>query len=70
SDQTPCNNLAQEKAGLDLPLKSPEGFAKTIELVAEMNDIDFKKHSEAALALAEKYASDEKILADNRKLFI
>ncbi len=69
SDQTPWKNLADENAGWDLPLKSPDGFAKTIEMIAEMNDVDFQKHSEAALALAKKYASDATLLEDNRSLF-
>jgi glycosyltransferase involved in cell wall biosynthesis len=69
SDQTPWKNLANENAGWDLPLKSIEGFVKTIERIAGMNDIEFKKYSEAAVELSGKYSSDEKLLEDNRKLF-
>lgn len=69
SDQTPWRNLAQENAGWDLPLKSVDGFVTAIEKVAGMNDADFKKHSEAALALAKQYSSDAKLIDDNRKLF-
>lgn len=70
SDQTPWKNLAQENAGWDLPLKSVDGFVQTIANVAGMSDMEFKKYSEAALALAGKYASDEKLIEDNRKLFL
>ncbi len=70
SDQTPWKNLANENAGWDLPLKSVDGFVQTIERIAAMNDVDFKKHSDAALALSTQYASDEKLLEDNRKLFL
>jgi glycosyltransferase involved in cell wall biosynthesis len=70
SDQTPWKNLVQENAGWDLPLKSVDGFVKAIENVAGMSDVEFKKYSEAALALAGKYASDEKLIEDNRKLFL
>jgi hypothetical protein len=70
SDQTPWKNLAQENAGWDLPLKSVDGFANRIEEVAAMSDADFKKYSGAALAVAEKYASDEQLLTANRKLFL
>jgi glycosyltransferase involved in cell wall biosynthesis len=70
SDQTPWKNLAQQNAGWDLPLKSMDEFVKTIEKIAAMNDTEFKKYSESALALAGKYASDEKLLEDNRKLFL
>lgn len=69
SDQTPWKNLANENAGWDLPLKSVDGFVKTIEQIAGMSDIDFKKYSESSLSLATKYSSDEKLLGDNRKIF-
>jgi glycosyltransferase involved in cell wall biosynthesis len=69
SDQTPWKNLAQENAGWDLPLKV-DGFVQTIESIAGMSDIDFRKYSEAALALAGKYASDEQLISNNRKLFL
>ncbi|CAN5844918.1 hypothetical protein BH11BAC7_BH11BAC7_30670 [soil metagenome] len=70
SDQTPWKNLAKENAGWDLPLKSMNGFVQIIETLAKISDMDFRKYSEAVLALAGKYSSDEKLLGDNRKLFL
>jgi len=70
SDQTPWRNLEKENAGWDLPLQSQEVFVKTIEKVAGMNEAEFSKWSEGAKVLGEKYASDEKLVGENKKLFL
>ncbi len=70
SDQTPWKNLEVTNAGWGLPLNSKEKFAANIEMIAGLSQDDFKKHTEAALQLAAGYASDKKLLDENRKLFL
>ena len=69
SDQTPWKDLAASNAGWDLPLRSKETFARKLEELCGMDEEAFKKWRDGALALAGKYAGDEKTISDNRDLF-
>ncbi len=69
SDQTPWKNLAQHKAGWDLPLSGPEASASIIDRVAAMNNEELMEWKRGALEFARKYVEDEKLIAVNRNLF-
>ncbi|MCX6312799.1 MAG: glycosyltransferase family 4 protein [Bacteroidetes bacterium] len=69
SDQTPWKNLVKENAGWDLPLQSQDAFVKFIESISGMNESEFRIWSEGAIRFSKQYASNEKLIVDNRKLF-
>ena len=70
SDQTPWNNLESLKVGWDLPLESQEKFVKTIEGLVNLQIEEFKKLSENAIRFSEEYATSEKLIEENKKLFV
>ena len=70
SDQTPWNNLESLKVGWDLPLESQEQFVKTIEGMVNLQIEEFKKLSENAIRFSEDYATSEKLIEENKKLFL
>ena len=70
SDQTPWNNLESLKVGWDLPLESQEQFVKTIEGMVNLQIEEFKKLSENAIRFSEDYATSEKLIEENKKLFV
>ena len=70
SDQTPWKNLEKENAGWDLPLESQEQFVKTIEGMVNLQIEEFKKLSENAIRFSEDYATSEKLIEENKKLFV
>ena len=70
SDQTPWNNLESLKVGWDLPLESQEKFVKIIEGMVNLQIEEFKKLSENAIRFSEEYATSEKLIEENKKLFV
>ena len=70
SDQTPWKNLESLKVGWDLPLESQEKFVKTIEGMVNLQIEEFKKLSENAIRFSEEYATSEKLIEENKKLFV
>jgi glycosyltransferase involved in cell wall biosynthesis len=70
SDQTLWRNLQAKKAGWDFSLKSQETFANKIDELAKLDATEFKQWSDGALEFAKEYSSNEKLLGDNRKLFL
>jgi len=70
SDQTPWKNLEYLKVGWDLPLESQEQFVKTIEGMVNLQIEEFKKLSENAIRFSEDYATSEKLIEENKKLFV
>lgn len=70
SDQTPWKNLAQQKAGWDLPLSDPKAFAAIIDKIAAMNESELIEWKRGAMELAKKYSNDERLIALNRNLFV
>ena len=70
SDQTPWNNLESLKVGWDLPLESQEQFVKIIEGMVNLQIEEFKKLSENAIRFSEEYATSEKLIEENKKLFV
>lgn len=70
SDQTPWNNLESLKVGWDLPLESQEKFVKIIEGMVNLQIEEFKKLSENAIRFSEDYATSEKLIEENKKLFV
>lgn len=69
SDQTPWKNLAQHKAGWELPLSDPKAFAATIDKVAAMDENELMEWRRGAREFAMKYSNDEKLLGLSRALF-
>jgi glycosyltransferase involved in cell wall biosynthesis len=69
SDQTPWKNLADKNAGWEFPLRSKEKFVQKLEELTGMEENEFRKWREGAFAVAKKYAGDEKVIEENRKLF-
>lgn len=70
SDQTPWKNLESLKVGWDLPLESQEQFVKTIEGMVNLQIEDFVRLSENAIRFSEDYATSEKLIKENKKLFV
>lgn len=69
SDQTPWRNLAEHKAGWDLPLDDPKGFAYIIDKVAAMDETELAEWRRGAKEFAARYSNDEKLIGLNRNLF-
>jgi glycosyltransferase involved in cell wall biosynthesis len=69
SDQTPWRNLAEHKAGWDLPLEDPKAFAYIIDKVAAMDESELAEWRRGAKEFAARYSNDEKLIALNRNLF-
>lgn len=69
SDKTPWRNLAEQKAGWDLPLDDLAKFAKQIDEVAAMAPAAYSIWSEGALKFAGKYTGDQQLLMQSRNLF-
>jgi len=70
SDQTPWKNLEYLKVGWDLPLESQEQFVKTIEGMVNLQIEEFVKLSENAIRFSKDYATSEKLIEENKKLFV
>ncbi len=70
SDQTPWKNLESLKVGWDLPLESQEKFVKIIEGMVNLQIEEFVKLSENAIRFSEDYATSEKLIEENKKLFV
>lgn len=69
SGQTPWKNLAEYKAGWDLPLDDPKAFAFIIDKVAAMDESELAEWRKGAKEFAARYSNDEKLLGLNRALF-
>ncbi|HET6992814.1 MAG TPA: glycosyltransferase, partial [Bacteroidia bacterium] len=70
SDQTPWKSLEAKSAGWDFPLKSQETFANKIEAISKLGESDYRVWSEGAINFSKQYSSNEKLIGDNRKLFL
>ncbi len=69
SDQTPWKNLAEHKAGWDLPLDDPKAFAAIIDKVAAMEEAELAEWRRGAKEFAARYSNDDKLVSLNRNLF-
>lgn len=69
SNQTPWRNLAEKRAGWDLPLDDIEAFRRAIEEVVVMDSFQFKAFSESAAAFARNRPREGKALEQNRRMF-
>ncbi len=69
SDQTPWRNLTKDKAGWDLALSDPKGFAAIIDKVAAMDESELAEWRRGAKEFASRYSNDEKLVELNRNLF-
>lgn len=69
SDQTPWKNLAEHKAGWDVPLDDAKAFAEIIDRVAAMEETELAEWRRGAKEFALRYSSDEKLVSLSRSLF-
>lgn len=69
SDNTPWVDLESKKIGFDLSLQDPQKFVQAIEIMAEMNDIEFKAWSRSSHEYAKQITYDEKVIEVYRDLF-
>jgi len=70
SDTTPWRNLQASGAGWDFPLNRPELFVEVIESCATMGPEQFSEMKVAARNHARSFGFDEKVLLQNRDLFV
>ncbi len=70
SDQTPWCNLAEIKAGWDIPLGNPDQFHAALNTLISMDDRLFNDWSQAAREHALKYMHDPALVEGNRKIFL
>lgn len=69
SDQTPWKNLAEKNIGWDFNLNKPDLFSNKINDLSKMNQQTYNIISKAAFDYADNYASNLKILGQNKLLF-
>lgn len=69
SDQTPWKNLADKKAGWDIPLDQPAKFKDVIEELASMNQEEYDEWSNGAKALADQYIAEADLKTKYLELF-
>jgi glycosyltransferase involved in cell wall biosynthesis len=69
SDQTPWKNLTSEQAGWDIPLSKPDDFVTAINHLAAMNQTDYDRLCENALAFAKKSTDPDALVLAYSKMF-
>jgi len=69
SDKTPWQNLEEKNIGFDIDLKHPEKFAKTIDVLAEMDENEFNELTKNSYDYAQSIINDEKLKEEYYKLF-
>jgi glycosyltransferase involved in cell wall biosynthesis len=62
SDQTPWKNLAEQKAGWELPLQNKMDFARVINGLAEMSQSGYNEWCKGAWQLGQSVATDVKLV--------
>jgi len=70
SDQTPWRDLEGKGVGWDLPLDQPELFREVLQGCVGMNNDKYVKWSESALEYGLGVTQDDKVVEQNRKLFM
>ncbi|MFN8256524.1 MAG: glycosyltransferase [Bacteroidales bacterium] len=69
SNTTPWKNLAENKAGWDIPLNKPELFAEAIQTAINMDNIQFRDYSKSAFDYAISKLDIENLKQDYQSLF-
>ncbi|MFM9909984.1 MAG: glycosyltransferase, partial [Chitinophagaceae bacterium] len=69
SDQTPWRNLAEKKAGWDIPLDQPKKFEQACHQAVHWNQAEFDEWSTAALSLAKNLMEQTELKSNYFKLF-
>lgn len=69
SDKTPWNNLEEKNVGFDLPLNDKNKYAKTLDKLALMEEIEINTISTNAHQYATSIINDKKIVEEYYKLF-
>lgn len=69
SDQTPWKNLADKKAGWDIPLADAGSFVAQIESCIAMRQEEYDQYSNGAFEFAQRFINDPELAAQNRRLF-
>lgn len=70
SDKTPWKQLQRKKCGWDISLNNMNEFVKIIDFVANMDQSDYDKMSQAAFDYAQQYIKNPEIKGQNLALFI
>ena len=70
SDRTPWRDLAQNRAGWDLPLEQPDAFRRALQQIIGMNQTEWLAWSKGARKVAEGFIHDPAIIEANRQLFL
>ena len=69
SDQTPWQDLEQQKAGWDIPLENTNGFRSAIKRAVEMDNVEYQQWRNAARKFAESRLFSEEVIEANKQLF-
>lgn len=69
SDQTPWNDLEENRCGYVYGLEEKEVFVRVLELYSEMNNTEFEESIKNALKYAIKNSNDKVINTGYRKIF-
>lgn len=70
SDQTPWNDMEQERVGWTIPLNSPKKFSEAIDSYINMSLQERISMRERCHNYAKRVALNPKIIMDNRSLFL
>lgn len=70
SDQTPWQELEEQRVGWGLPLSDPEAFARRVEEVAGWSPLKMDGVRARARALASRMVDDPATLEANRRVFL
>jgi glycosyltransferase involved in cell wall biosynthesis len=70
SDQTPWRGLEKIGVGWELPLDTPELFHEILQRCVNMGGREYMQLSERALMYGRQVAQDEKVIDQNRELFL
>jgi glycosyltransferase involved in cell wall biosynthesis len=62
SDQTPWKNLAEQKAGWELPLQNKMDFARVINGLAQMSQSGYNEWCKGAWQLGQRVATDVELV--------
>ena len=69
SDQTPWKNLKEYNAGWELPLSAKQAWSNAIEEAAWVDQAEFDKHCEGALAYAKAHTNNEELVKKYVEMF-
>lgn len=69
SDRTPWKQLAEARAGWDLPLEDPEAFERVLQTAVDMGQAEHDTLVHGAKAMGDRYLSDPRPLERTYRMF-